>query len=131
MPPNGDIAEPAWPSGYLAAVKTTSKPAQTRVTSITILRTPGNFVVVAHAAEFPLNNISHGNVVAASAHNKTIFIMAHIASKSQAMKPVWKDHWPHTFFFGSLIEHQVAILPLRHRRGQRHTGSQYDQPPFQ
>ncbi len=98
--------------------------------SIAKLRAPGYFVVVAHATEFPVNDVSHSYVVAARAHFEAFFIMAYIAGKAQAMKPVREDNWSHSSFFCLLVEHHVAILSMRRWRNQRKTNRHYGQPLF-
>lgn len=88
------------------------------------LGAPGNSTIMAHAAEFSVNDVRHGNVIAAGTHFETFFIMAHIAGKPQAVEPMGENNWTHTFFFGPFIKHYVAILPMRCWRGHHHTDQQ-------
>ena len=128
--PDLDITNSGWPRSFLTTVKAAGEAWQARVAPIAKLGTPGNLIIVAHAAEFSVDDISHGNVVAARPHFETIFIMAHIASKAQAVKPVGKYHRCYPFLFCPFVEHHVAILPTGYWCGQYHTDQQYDQPLF-
>lgn len=68
-----------------------------------ILRTPGDLVVMAHAAKPAFNDVGHENIVGTSAHLETYLGMAYPAAKADAMEPVRKDHRAHAGFFRPLV----------------------------
>ncbi len=79
---------------------------------VAVLRSPSDLVVMASAAKFSIFDISHEYIVGTSTHLEPNFGVAHIAFVADTMKPVRKDHWTHTCFFRSLIEHYITIFGM-------------------
>jgi hypothetical protein len=81
---------------------------------IAILGRPGNIVVVASAAKAAIDDVRHGNDVRSGAHLESQFSMTDFATKTDAMKPVGKNHRPHAAFFCLTIDNDVTIFRLNH-----------------
>ena len=52
---------------------------------------------MAHATVFPIDNLTHGDVVGAGSHLEAKLVMTDLAAKAYAVEPVGKDNRPHTF----------------------------------
>jgi hypothetical protein len=58
------------------------------MTHIATLYRPGNFSVVAHAAELAVNNGLHCDVVSSNTHFESNLGMTHFAAKAYSMEPM-------------------------------------------
>jgi len=70
---------------------------------LTILGTPGDFVVMTHTAEPAFDDVRHENIVGAGAHLESDFGMAYPASEAYTMKPMREDYRAHASFFRTLV----------------------------
>lgn len=96
----------------MPALDTGFQTRPTRVAEVAILHRPGDFAIVAHTTELPVDDGIHGDVVGAGAHLKTQFTMADLAAKTHPVKPMWKNDRSHAFRLSPIIEYDIAILSL-------------------
>ncbi len=71
---------------------------------------------MAHAAEFAFDDACHRDIVTARPHFKPEFVVADLAAKPDAVKPVWKYHWTHAFGLGVFVQDHIAILGVSAER---------------
>jgi hypothetical protein len=74
-----------------------------------MIGTPSDLSVVAFPAKFSINNFRHRDIVATGTHFEN-FGVAYIASKTETVKPMWKNHWSHSLMFGVPVKHHVRIF---------------------
>jgi hypothetical protein len=83
------------------------------MTDVASVEAPGDFVVVAGAAEFAIDDVVHRDVVQSGPHLETEFVMANATLKADAVEPVRKDHRAHTFLLGTPVDNDVSIFRVR------------------
>ena len=55
---------------------------------VAVFYCPGYFPVMAHATEFSINNLTHGNIITPCTHFEAQFVVADFATESNSVKPV-------------------------------------------
>src|ERR1019366_3900963 len=96
-----------WPARRMTVVKTASQTRQTRVATVAGVNTPSNFAVVALAAKASLDQVGHLDVITSCPHLENLG-MTYITRKTQAVKPMRENHWPHTFLLGPVIDYYIG-----------------------
>lgn len=86
---------------------------------MTVLRSPGDLVVMASAAKFSSYDVRHEYIVGTRTHLEPDFGVAYITSEADAMKPVRKDYRTHPFFFRALVEHHIPVFGSDGRRNKQ------------
>src|SRR6185369_1353930 len=108
------------PRGLVAAVDAARQAGLAGMAEIAALRAPGDLAVVAHAAEPPLRDVGHQDVVRAGAHLEAELAVAHAALEPDAVEPVRKHDGANAAGVGALVDHHVAVLGAhRSGRGER------------
>jgi hypothetical protein len=86
------------------------------MTDITILDCPGHFTIVTGTAVLTIDNFEHIDLVTPGFHFESEIRMTNLASKTNAMKPVWKNNRAHPGRIGVIVNQHVTILGTNHRR---------------
>lgn len=86
------------------------------MTQLTVLRSPGDLVVMACAAKLSIYDICHEHIVGTSAHLEPDLSVAYRAVEADAMEPVREDHWTHACFSRPFIEYHIAEFGMGGRR---------------
>src|SRR4030065_845167 len=110
----------ARPMGEISAANAAFQAGLSGMAQIAALRPPGDSVIVAHAAEFAVDDFRHEHIVSAGAHFETEFRMADLAAEADAMKPVREDHRPHAFLLRTLVEHHVPVFGPKGKGSKQH-----------
>jgi hypothetical protein len=91
---------------------------------LTILRAPGDLVVMAFSAEPAFNDVCHEYVVGTRPNLETYFGMTHPATEADAMEPVGENHRAHTRLFCALVYHHITVFRYGGNRGKQHEHGQ-------
>jgi hypothetical protein len=76
---------------------------------ITVERSPGDPAIVAFPAILPLDDLDHRDLIGTGLHREDIRV-ADLAFKSDAMKPVGKDHGGHLGFLCLPVHDDITVL---------------------
>src|SRR3972149_6775604 len=93
----------ARPHSSISAAYSAFQPRLPGMTQVAVFRSPGDLVVVAHAAKFTVYYIQHVHIVGTGAHLETKLTVAYLAAKTGTMKPVRKNHRAHARFLCTLV----------------------------
>lgn len=115
----------------MAAVDTGLQSSLSGMTQVAAVDTPRDLIVVASAAKAAVDDVGHGDQIAAGAHLKLKLIMADLAAETDAVEPVREDHGAHAILFRLPVDHDIGILGLDHSRPeqQAHQNGQHHAPP--
>lgn len=91
------------------------------MTVVALIGRPGDIPVMARSAKPPFNDVGHFEIVAADTHLESKLGVTDFAAETDAVKPVWENDRPHTFFFRPPVENHVAIFGGG-RRNDPHQG---------
>ena len=69
------------------------------MTDIAGFHRPGDLAIVAGAAILAIDNFQHIDIVSARFELETQVGMADLAAKTDTVKPVRENHWPHAGLF--------------------------------
>ena len=83
-----------------------------RMTEIAVLDRPCNVAVVAAAAVFAVDNLQHADIISSGLKLKPQIIMTDLATKADAVEPMWEDDRAHAGIFGVLVDHDVTVFPV-------------------
>src|SRR3569623_2887333 len=105
----------------------------TGVTHIAVFHRPSDFAVMAGAAEFTVDDLGHGDLVATGLELEAEVGVAYFATETNTMEPMRKHHRPHARRIRVIINDYIGILSYGWAHGQqRQPGqrSQYGKSPF-
>src|SRR3569623_142865 len=99
----------------------------TGVTHIAVFHRPSDFAVMASAAEFTVDDLGHGDLVAAGLELEAEGGVAYFATESNTMEPVRKHYRPHARRIRVIINDYIGILCFGGAHGQQREPGQRSQ----